>query len=228
MKRSTLVAFALVLAAVNLAVWLDGDKDASRRQENSPVVSTQLPPLESESLGSRSAAASFAATEGEADEALVDTKPVQLFSAIDRTAPDLTQAENNYYAYIASFDQPPLNSQLLLRDEKAVTELVRQIEFNPGVFTTPFEITALGRRVCTMSSIERTFPEFTPGESLVPDSYSADATCSQEGSRQVTVSIDKGAGKVSFGMRGGNSGGIRIIPIDGSAYSTAYELYPNF
>ena len=218
MKKIT-VAIALVLAA-SILVWLGRDRPGSEKSVSAETS------LHREDQSAAVEAPNHNPTEAPmppAPTAPLRTDVQQLFSVPDYGSAEYRAATLNAGLYAAR--RPNTHSTyVLMRNEAAIAELVRQLNSNPDGLTTSFEVSPSAIRRCTISEVEFRSPRFTPG-SLVPAKYGIEAYCHEPG-QEASVLVDTALqGNVAITIRS-PFGGLSIYAIDDSGFAVAFQDYP--
>jgi hypothetical protein len=151
---------------------------------------------------------------------------VKLFSRPDYGSDGYLDAMNDATAYASRYPLQPIRStRLLTRNEDAINDLIRQIESNPDGLAVAFEISPPDVRACTISSIRRRNPDFTPGGIVIPARYRVETKCDESGD-DVTVGVDRSTpGTIGIGIASW-LGGLSINSIDDTGYVVVLEHYP--
>jgi len=218
MKKATILAVSVVAIAV-LAVWFVREQSGSE-QISSPVagaVESSLAIAEPQVVSPEANGPNHETPESESAQA----DPVKVFSRVEVFDDEYRNASLEAGAILAKLTDPPvLRSQILLTDQGLISEFIRQVT-SDGL-TQAFDVSPFMDDICTVSTVDRTSPTFTPG-GAVPNAFMVYSDC-DSADKQSTAWVNMSERSVSFFMTYGLTS-YTVRPLGNSKYSLAFQSH---
>jgi hypothetical protein len=237
MKKTTILAGAMILAAAILAVWFaperPDDRDLGTSAADAAISSPPTP--HNPVVQSRNTVGPSTELPVDAGETQTPSprgnEPVRLFSQAEYGTQEYRDAWFAVETYLVQSDardaatgnRTRSRTQLVDRDDAAVNELIRQLDANNGL-TSAFQVSPVEVRACTVSSVARTDPSFARGQPI-RGNYRAVAKCDESGDT-ITVAIDRNLQGTIVISIFSDQGGVDIYSIDDSGFAMALQYYP--
>lgn len=216
MKKTTILAVSLVLAAAIVAVWFGRERPDSE-QISSPVApSVDVVEPAPRVVTSEANDRELETPQSESSQ----SGPVRLFSPVDAFDDEYRSASQQAGIILASITSPPiLRSQILLTDQGLVSEFVRQV--TSGELRQAFNVSPFADDPCTVSTVDRTSPRFTPES--VPNVFEVFLDCDSS-DKEASAWVNMSERSVTFFMKYGVTS-YTVRPIGDSKYSLAYQAH---
>jgi len=227
MTRYAAVAICVLAMAGGIAILMRGEGPA---EQAPPAVNSQPAPVaantDTELSASQTEPDVTAVAEREGNERTTDEGSTRLFSEPEVFDEGYRDASDKAAQWLNTLEQPVSRSRVLVTNEAAISEFLRQIETNPEGLSRAFDVSAFGDAPCIVSSIDRTSPKFTPG-GFIPGVYQIYARCDDSSVRVYPMnfhaSVMKTENSIVFSMNSLQVAGSGIRKIEGTGYSLAYQ-----